>query len=144
MSATNNFQVGDLVQYGERLCVLTNIVPTHLGFRTFTISEVDTGQTFNVAKHLLEQVDLLGLDEPINFDIQNNASVSDTNVANPSTSRHVVCSEEEIVQVARKRLSAKTEAQTKWAVSLFKGECMICYYKCIYRFNSEEKYQLHT
>lgn len=120
------FAVGDLVQYSDKLCVISDIVPTHLGFRTYNLTDIDNGKFYNVAKHLLSQVDFLTTADTFTFDDTSDL-VPQENIppGDHNSSRHAVMTDQQIDEVARKRLSEKTEAQTKWAVGLYKGKNIV-------------------
>ena len=46
-----------------------------------------------------------------------------------SVGRHAVLDDDEIDTIAKNRLSANSEKQTKWAVSLFKGKLLFHFYQ---------------
>ena len=52
------FGKGEYALYEDKICIIQDIVPTLLGFHTYQIVHIDSGQEFNVGKHFLKPVDV--------------------------------------------------------------------------------------
>ena len=99
------------------VCQVKNIEKNALGITEYVVEFVDTGDLDRVKKHELTELEIEDLDNKA-FSVPN-FQVSDVKTA---STRHVWVNEEQINAVANARLSEKTESQTRWAVSLFKGK----------------------
>ena len=51
-----SFKKDDYVLCQGTLCTITRINTSALGFNTFTVQNIDTGQEYTVAKHCLSKV----------------------------------------------------------------------------------------
>ena len=137
--------------YKNKMCVITDVIPTHLGFNSYCIEDLVTGEEFSVAKHCLKAVEFEEMTDPdsdlaewqANFERdmdkhkqkvgshcvqEDEPYVTIHGLADSSDSpapakkqRHASMTEEELVQLEGKRLCANTQKQTKWAVALLKG-----------------------
>jgi hypothetical protein len=116
----HNFVNGDICMYREQLCIVQSIQHSPLGFNKYIISNVDTGDEFSVAKHELSTVEVEYVSDIPEMNWE--AELKEQEIPQASSSRHAVLSDADIDSVAKERLSANTEYQTKWAVTLFKGE----------------------
>ena len=137
------FQVGDLVLYQTKLCIIEGIVNTAFGYKTFNIADLDTGVVLSVSKHELVAVEDLDITTDIpemDWDIELQVTGESTVDAAPvdaapvevdaaavevdaaKKTRHVLLTDEEVDHVAKERLAANTEYQTRWAVTLFRGK----------------------
>jgi hypothetical protein len=118
----NSFEIGDLCMHKGALCLILDIQPTPLGFRRYEINNIDTGIVLSVPKHELSEVDLLDVEGICLLeDKDTEVDTVGEKVEVTSRKRHATLTEEEVDQVAKKRLSDKTEAQTRWAVKILKG-----------------------
>ena len=128
------YEKKQVVVYKDNMCIIKDIVPTHLGFSTYLIENVDTGAQYTVGKHCISPLDFLEMDESqfsalmsaigTESEVKNQSDeVLDVHVPSTSTAtkRHVDMSDAEIDELARKRLCQNTDKQTQWAVSLLKG-----------------------
>ena len=159
------FEVDQLVVFEHKICMVKAIIPTHLGFSTYTVVNIDSGEEYSVGKHRLCAFDFLEMDEAEFSSLQvllgklnQTASTSNseppiepsrsaptstvvvtagpsaststsTGVLNANTStsarkRHVEMSQEEIDDIAKRRLCENTDKQTRWAITLLRGTYM--------------------
>ena len=122
------WKVGQMCAYKGSLCIIDEICDSPLGFRLFKISNYDNGTVHTeVAKHELHEVVIQELTEadfkaeqlvptPEEATVEELlATVEETTVTKPS--RHADLSEVDLDEVAKKRLSAHTDYQTRWEYS---------------------------
>jgi hypothetical protein len=135
-ASVQKYSVGDIVSYKDSVCVINDVVQNVLGYQTYVICDLDTGEISNVAKHTISSVECVSIDEEVfpqmlwdnaldvdeQFKNDDFESVVESESVPQKKKRHVEMSAEEIDAVAKKRLSDSTEKQTKWAVYLLKGE----------------------
>jgi hypothetical protein len=119
------FASGDIVLYQEQICIIQEIKQSNLGFRRYTLNNIETGSSFECSKHemqLLENAELEEIPE-MNWDteLRSDSDVAPKKVGNTNTHRHALLSQEDMDSVAKERLSLNTTYQTQWAVSLFRG-----------------------
>ena len=102
-----NYEIGQLVAVNDKLCSILDIQKTNLGFRSYSVVEVDSGIVETVSKHQLKDVEEteLNLDEELIFQQVSQASTSlpvqhnIPELKDPETSlRHAVLSYEELMQ----------------------------------------------
>jgi hypothetical protein len=114
MMAGCKYDIGELVLYKDEVCLVTDIQATPLGFSRYQLSSLDSGELHTVAKHEISKVDFLDMDDTIAFEIDDQKPAK-------IAKRHAELDDQDLDEVARQRLSAKTESQTRWAVAVFKG-----------------------
>ena len=123
------WKVGNLCTVQSLTATIEEIVPSVLGISMFKVRFVDSSYTDVVPKHSLHEIDGFDSDDDfaVNLDIPEQICASDSaRSAQPTQyGRFLNVSEEEIDNVARSRLSQHTEYQTRWAVNLFKGMCIL-------------------
>ena len=127
----DQFSVCEVVVYGNQLHRVQQVLNTHLGFKSYQVKNVTTGELFDVGKHLLSKPfveDILLANIDWDADVKESdvihgelADVVELEEIKP-VPRHAVLTEMEIDGIAQARLSENSEKQTKWAVSLFKGK----------------------
>ena len=127
----DQFTVGEVVVYGNQLHRVQQVQNTHLGFKSYQVKNVITGELFDVGKHLLSKPvveDILLQNIDWDTDVKESdvihgevADVVQLEEIEP-VGRHAVLTEAEIDGIAQARLSENSEKQTKWAVLLFKGK----------------------
>ena len=115
------FEKDDLVLFEQKIWSVADIVNTHLGYRTFLIVNLVTGEERCVAKHQIEHFIVPVLQEGLSLEEFLASTTDDKPVTAASATRHVDVNEADMVEVANQRLSEKTVSQTKWAVNLFRG-----------------------
>ena len=125
------FKKDDYVLCQGTICIITRINASALGFNTYTVQNIDTGQEYTVAKHCLSKVDVQELNLEKTFDLQCNwddwtpvteeiLQVTHTEdpglPASTSTKKkwYVDLSETDIDELEKKRLCPNTDRQTKW------------------------------
>ena len=127
-----SWKLGEWCCYKGTVCRVDEITESPLGFRLFRLSNCENGTVYtNVAKHELQEVHVQELTEA-DFQAEQLATEESTveellpTVAEIPTvtkpSRHASLSEVDLDEVAKKRLSAHTDYQTRWAVRVFKGK----------------------
>jgi hypothetical protein len=135
------YNSGDLVIHNGQLCIVRNVEKTRLGFNSYLLNNVESGDEFWAPKHSLEmfsvgdEAPILEVDwdipvkvDPGDVDVQIvNADQPLTNVdVTDKSTRYVELTEDDMDEVARQRLSHNTEYQTRWYVNLLKGTLMKC------------------
>jgi hypothetical protein len=114
---------------------------TRLGFNTYLVNNVESGDEFWAPKHSLEmfsvgaEAPVLEVDwdipvrlEPDNVDVpmvNADQALINVDVTDKST-RYALLTEDDMDEVARQRLSHNTEYQTRWSVNLLKGKLIKC------------------
>ena len=139
-----SFAVGDICIYAGQLCVVEDIAETPLGFRRYSINNVDSGESINVQRHSIAKPEIEILDdgdinwdneivmqdtsEPRNLETTTTEHVLapiDTNVQQEpvqlNKTRHAQLTDDDIDNVAKQRLSVSTKNQTRWAVNVLRG-----------------------
>jgi hypothetical protein len=117
-----NYQLGQLVMFDNNICQLIDIQLTNLGFRKYQLCDLDKGTYYEVAKHQLRDVDFLELDENMLLEANENENIDNNVEASTSKGRFADLTDSEVDDVAKRRLSEKTESQTRWAVNILKGK----------------------
>ena len=119
------WKVGNCCTVHSLMATIEEIVPSVLGICMYKVRFVDSRDTDVVPKHSLHEIEGFDSDEDfsVNMDIPEQICASDSARSSEPTqyARFLNVSEEDIDNVARSRLSQRTEYQTGWAVNLFKG-----------------------
>jgi hypothetical protein len=135
-SAAEKFDVGDLVYFEGKLCFVNSVDRSQLGFHTYVLTDTNNGSEYRAHKHKLEHfivdndVDVLEVDWDVPLIDEVDQIEKEHVNAEPTSTRHIVMSDNDIDEVAKQRLSINTEHQTRWAVNLLKGLLyiyIICY-----------------
>ena len=147
-SQTPVFTVNDIVKFGEKTCMITDI-DNKLGFRQYVLVDVDSGAKHRAARYQLKESELAAALIPADF-LENMDFTEETDPTPPpnvdstvpkSEQRWADVSEADLNSLAENRHSSSTANQTKWAVKAFRGwfiiSCLdyICYdlsllYRC--------------
>lgn len=132
------YNIGDFVSVEEQMYVINNIIQTPMGFNRYEVVNIDTGTSMQVAKHQLSTILVEDIEE-LTCEWTENLlpDASDKTVAEKvvhvdnnngsNICRHATLSEDEIDSIAQQRLAQNTEQQTRWAVSLLKGNITLCF-----------------
>ena len=117
-SSPDTFEKGDPVLYRDRLCTVDNIQLTYLGYRCYTVVDVESGDFFHVPKHALQKPDVQDIafcdidwDEAIELPVVLQSVPSVPAVlpdveAKATNVRHAVLEESKIDEIASSHLSA--------------------------------------
>jgi hypothetical protein len=126
ISSPSRFEKGDIVTFNGQICIVNHTEKSTLGFSKYNITNVDSGETHTVAKHQLSEIEIDCTSEipEMDWDLH----ILEETKPSLQQTRHAVLSESDIDSIAKERLSANTEYQTRWAVSLFKGNYIINVY----------------
>jgi hypothetical protein len=122
------YNQGDLVLYEGQFHVVEGVQTSQLGYKTYKVSNVETGTVVCVAKHKLEAIHMEEVDDipEMNWnvelgDLDDQVESVEVHELKPGASRYADLTDKDLDEVAKSRLSDRTERQTRWAVSLFKG-----------------------
>ena len=75
MSSPKEYFKGDLVLHNSNVCIIREILQSPLGYRTFMINDLATGEEMNVSKHSLElfqdwDTDIIMPDVPVSDEVR--------------------------------------------------------------------------
>ena len=132
------YSVNEIVGYKDRLCLITSITKTQMGFNRYTLEDIDSSDAYLAHKHELEKAQNVVLvecfsDELFGEDVAGGMEEGGGKVQeNPrpaapatETTRFADLSAEEVDKLAEARTSKNTNVQTKWGVKIFRGEINI-------------------
>ena len=119
------YKRGSVLLHHTLMCVVDDIVGSHMGFKRYLIRYVDSRETREVAKHELSTIQ--GLQEEFEDEsefewellVPESTCEDSSEMPTPKKRRHA---DAELDNEPAERLSKNTEHQTCWAVKLFKGK----------------------
>ena len=148
MAEPTMFHIGEVVRYGERVCLVKSITATNHGFNTFELEDIDEDVVYFAYKHeLVKAIDLpaLSLGQEGEFaeilvrDMLEGAvptaeaAVPDSAplehpVSNTAATggRFVRLAAAGVDSVASAMTAKNTNEQTKWGTKIFRGMLFIC------------------
>ena len=118
------FDVGDVVLYRDRSCVIHHIRQPIGTFKAFDITDITTNEPFVAYKHDISHMRLEDalLECSFEMDATESAEFPVEFKKNKQQDRFGKITETELNDLADSRLEKTTKKQTSWAVRIFKGE----------------------